>query len=81
MITHNYEYFDFNHTLLPTVLPLKEFYEEYYRLYREGIAFSKQFSVLRKYPLKEIPPTLVKGYRVYNRLRRAYLDYENELGR
>jgi radical SAM superfamily enzyme YgiQ (UPF0313 family) len=81
MITHNYEYFDFNHTLLPTTLPLKEFYEEYYRLYRQGIAFSKQISVLRKYPLKEIPPTLVKGYRVYNRLRRAYLDYENELGR
>jgi radical SAM superfamily enzyme YgiQ (UPF0313 family) len=80
MITHNYEYFDFNHTLLPTSLPLKEFYGEYYRLYREGIAFSKQLSVLRKYSLKEIPPTLVKGYRVYNRLRRAYLDYENELG-
>ena len=80
MITHTYEYFDFNHTLLPTALPLKEFYQEYYRLYREGIAFSKQLSVLRKYPLKEIPVTLVKGYRVYNRLRRAYLDYENELG-
>jgi radical SAM superfamily enzyme YgiQ (UPF0313 family) len=79
MITHNYEYFDFNHTLLPTTLPLKEFYGEYYRLYRTGIPFSKQLSVLRKYPLKEIPPTLVKGYRIYNRLRRAYLDYENEL--
>jgi radical SAM superfamily enzyme YgiQ (UPF0313 family) len=79
MITHNYEYFDFNHTLLPTTLPLKEFYGEYYRLYREGIAFSKQLSVLKKYRLKEIPPTLVKGYRIYNRLRRAYLDYENEL--
>jgi radical SAM superfamily enzyme YgiQ (UPF0313 family) len=81
MITHNYEYFDFNHTLLPTALPLKEFYGEYYRLYREGIAFSKQLSVLSKYPWRDIPPTLVKGYRIYNRLRRAYLDYENELGR
>jgi radical SAM superfamily enzyme YgiQ (UPF0313 family) len=80
MITHDYEYFDFNHTLLPTALPLKEFCEEYYRLYREGIAFSKQISVLSKYPLKEIPATLVKGYRVYNRLKRAYLDYEYELG-
>jgi radical SAM superfamily enzyme YgiQ (UPF0313 family) len=79
MITHNYEYFDFNHTLLPTTLPLKEFYEEYYQLYRQGIAFSKQISVLRKYAWKEIPGTLVKGYRVYNRLRRAYLDYETEL--
>jgi radical SAM superfamily enzyme YgiQ (UPF0313 family) len=79
MITYNYEYFDFNHTLLPTTLPLKEFYGEYYRLYREGIAFSKQLSVLRKYSWKEIPPTLVKGYRIYNRLKRAYLDYEIEL--
>jgi hypothetical protein len=80
MITHNYEYFDFNHTLLPTALPLKEFYGEYYRLYREGIAFSQQLAVLSKYPLKEIPPTLIKGYRVYNRLRKAYLDYDNERG-
>ena len=78
MITHNYEYFDFNHTLLPTTLPLKEFYEEYYRLYREGIALNKQISVLSKYPWKDIPSTLVKGYRIYNRLRRAYLDYEND---
>jgi radical SAM superfamily enzyme YgiQ (UPF0313 family) len=80
LITHNYEYFDFNHTLLPTTLSLKEFYREYYRLYRAGIAFSKQLSVLSKYPLKDIPPTLIKGYRVYNRLRKAYLDYENEFG-
>ncbi len=77
MITHDYEYFDFNHTLLPTALPLKEFYGEYYRLYREGIPFGKQLSVLKKYPLKEIPPTLVKAYRIYNRLRGAYLDYDN----
>lgn len=79
MITHNYEYFDFNHTLLPTALPLKDFYEEYYRLYREGIAFSKQISVLGKYAWKEIPGTLAKAYRIYNRLRKAYLDYETEL--
>lgn len=76
MITHNYDYFDFNHTLLPTALPLKEFYEEFYQLYRHGIPLRKQLSVLGKFPLKEIPPTFFRAYRVYNRLKRAYLDYD-----
>jgi hypothetical protein len=34
-----------------------------------------------KAPKKEISLTLVKGYRDYNRFRKAYLDYENKLGR
>lgn len=76
LITHNYDYFDFIHTLLPTALPLKEFYEEYYQLYRKAIPFTKRLSWLRKCPLKEIPPLLVSSYRVLNRLRMAYLDYE-----
>jgi radical SAM superfamily enzyme YgiQ (UPF0313 family) len=76
MITHNYDYFDFIHTLLPTALPLKEFYEEYYQLLMKGISFKKKMSVMRKFPVKEILPTFVKGVRTFNRLRRAYLDYE-----
>ena len=78
LLTHNYDYFDFIHTLLPTALPLKEFYEEYYQLRRKATPLTKQLSFLMKYPLREIPPTLVKSYRFYNRLKTAYLDYGNE---
>ncbi|MFC1999483.1 B12-binding domain-containing radical SAM protein [Chloroflexota bacterium] len=76
LLTHNYDYFDFIHTLLPTALPLKEFYTEYYQLGRKAIPLTKQLSFLRRYSLREIIPTLVKSYRVYNRLKTAYLDYE-----
>jgi radical SAM superfamily enzyme YgiQ (UPF0313 family) len=80
LITHNYDYFDFIHTLLPTALPLKKFYEEYYQLYRKGFSNKEQISLLRKFPWKEIPPLLVRGYRFYNRLRSAYLDYDDDKG-
>ena len=76
MITHNYDYFDFIHTLLPTALPLKEFYEEYYQLYQKAIPFSKRLAMLRKMPLRDIPALLASSYRVFGQLRRAYRDYE-----
>jgi radical SAM superfamily enzyme YgiQ (UPF0313 family) len=77
LITHNYDYFDFIHTLLPTVLPLEEFYAEYHELYTKGIALNKQLALLRKFPLKEIPQLLVKGRRFYSRLKTTYQDYNN----
>jgi radical SAM superfamily enzyme YgiQ (UPF0313 family) len=76
LITHNYDYFDFIHTLLLTTLPLKEFYAEYLRLYTRGVAPLRQLSLLWKFPLREIPVTLSRARRLYSRLAKAYLDYE-----
>ncbi len=76
MITHNYDYFDFVHTLLPTALPLKDFYEEYYQLYQKAIPLTKRLSMLRKMQLKEVPAMLVSSYRTFTQLRNAYRDYE-----
>lgn len=75
LITHDYDYFDFIHTLLPTALSLKEFYEEYHRLYTKAIPFTKGLSLVNKFPLKEIPSILTKTYRWRRRLRTAYLDF------
>jgi radical SAM superfamily enzyme YgiQ (UPF0313 family) len=76
LITQNYDYFDFIHTLLPTTLPLKEFYEEYYGLYKNAVPFSKQLLLLlRKMPLRDIPPLIKKSNRILNQLRNAYLGY------
>ncbi len=77
LITRNYDCFDFIHTLLPTRLPLKEFYSEYHDLYKHGVAPSRQLSLLRKYPVREVPGLLAKGRRFYNRLKTVHLDYEN----
>ncbi len=75
LITHEYDLFDFIHTVLPTALPLKEFYSEYLRLYKKGTTFSSQLGLLRKFPLREIPGAISKGLRFYSRLKTTHLDY------
>ncbi len=75
MITHNYDYFDFIHTLLPTRLPLKDFYREYYELYRKSVPPSKGLSFLRRYSWKEIPGVMVVYERWLKRLKRLDRDY------
>lgn len=78
LITHNYDYFDFIHTLLPPALPLKEFYEEYYQLAAKAISLSRGLSILRKFPLKDIPLSISSYNRFLKRLRTAHLDYETD---
>jgi len=76
MITHNYDYFDFIHTLLPTDLPLKEFYETYFDLYQKAIPLSKRLNMMRRMKLKDIPQMLVNSTRTFYNLRNAYQDYD-----
>ncbi len=75
LLTHDHEFFDFLHTVLPTALPLKEFYSEFRKLYMRSIPLRRQLSLLRKYPLREIPRILAMGFRFYDRLETAYRDY------
>lgn len=77
MVTHNYDYFDFLHTLLPTSLPLKEFYKELCYLYKKAIPLNKGISFVRKFPLREVPSILKRTNRILNQLRNAYQDYES----
>lgn len=76
LITRNYDYFDFLHTVLPTKLPLKQFYAEYARLYRSAMPLKGQLSLLAKFPLRELPATLGRAYRLQGLLRMAYRDYD-----
>jgi radical SAM superfamily enzyme YgiQ (UPF0313 family) len=75
LITRNYDLFDFIHTLLPTALPLDEFYEQYFRLYRTAIPLTRQLAVWRKFRWKDIPRVLSQSRHVLNRARHAYEDY------
>lgn len=76
IIMDNYDFFDFIHTVLPTELPLKEFYKEYLHLYKKGISRWRGIKALFKYPGNEIPPLLKKSFQIYERFENAYLDYE-----
>ena len=75
MITRNYDFFDFLHTLLPTSLSLEEFYEEMYLLYKKGISFRQWLSFMKRFPLKEILPRIRKQNKILNQIRYAWRDY------
>jgi hypothetical protein len=78
LITRNYDLFDFVHTVLPTELPLKEFYAEYSNLYRDAIPLTRSVNTLKRFPLKEMPTALLKSLRILVMLRNAYRDYDSE---
>lgn len=75
MIIDNYDFFDFIHTLLPTKLPVKDFYQEYYDLYIRGKSPKNHLKYLMKFPLGEIPGLYIRGLHFYRRLKNTYLDY------
>jgi radical SAM superfamily enzyme YgiQ (UPF0313 family) len=79
MIIDNYDYFDFIHTLLPTKLPLKDFYQEYYDLYIWGKSPKNHLKYFRKFPLSEIPGLYIRGLHFYQRLKLTFLDYPGDL--
>jgi radical SAM superfamily enzyme YgiQ (UPF0313 family) len=79
MITDNYDYFDFIHTLLPTKLPLQAFYEEYYQVYADAIPLRKRLPILLKWPLRDIPRFARSYKKVLRQLRTAYRDYGREV--
>jgi radical SAM superfamily enzyme YgiQ (UPF0313 family) len=61
LITSNYDYFDFLHTLLPTALPIKNFYKELTTLYKGSRSLKNRIKLMRKYPLWELP-SLFRAY-------------------
>ncbi len=76
MIDRDYDHVDFTHTLLPTALPLKDFYEECARLYEGSIPMANQLALLRKIPLRDVPRLSAIGKQFRRRLREAYRDQE-----
>jgi len=61
LINSSYDYFDFFHTLLPTKLPLNDFYRELASLFRRSRSLKNQIRLMRKYRLRELP-SLFRAY-------------------
>ena len=61
LITSDYDYFDFFHSLLPTTLPLKDFYRELTMLYKKSRSFRNRIKLMSRYPILEWP-SLLKAY-------------------
>ena len=77
LLTKNYDFFDFIHTVLPTQLSMKDFYTEYSRLLWNAVPFNRSLAFLRRFAWREIPPIVPKTFRLWRRLRNIHKDYED----
>lgn len=78
LITSNYDYFDFFHTLLPTTIPIKDFYIEIITLFKRSRSLKNQIKFMSKYPLRELP-SLFRTYGDFmKRLKTLEQDYRTE---
>jgi radical SAM superfamily enzyme YgiQ (UPF0313 family) len=75
LLTRDTDFFDFFHTVLPTNLPLDEFFEELIGLYRRAVPFMRQASLLLKFPLGEWPAVYARTRRIFKRMEAIPRDY------
>jgi radical SAM superfamily enzyme YgiQ (UPF0313 family) len=75
LLTHDTDFFDFIHTVLPTRLPLEEFFDELTGLYRWAVPQKRQLALLRKFPIGEWPAVWGRSYRTFKRMRTIARDY------
>ncbi len=76
LLTHNYDLYDFFHTVLPTRLPLKNFYREFYHLHIKVAKLNvKGFTKLTSMVdgSSYMPSGNIAKW--FNSLKYAYLDY------
>lgn len=75
LITSSYDFVDFFHTLLPTKLPMKRFYQELADLYKHSRSLKNQIRLLRKYRVRDLP-SLFRTFGVFlKRLEKLEHDY------
>lgn len=76
LISSNYDYFDFFHTVMPTTLPMKDFYRELTTLYKTSRSLKNRIKFMSRYPLRELP-TLFRAYADFlKRLNTLDQDYK-----
>lgn len=71
----NYDHFDLFHPVLPTKLPMKEFFEELHGLYQEVNGPQDLLPTLKRYRMLDIPKTMQRYYRVAKQMREGYRAY------
>jgi len=75
LLTHDTDLFDFIHTVMPTQLPLEEFFDELIGLYRHAVPLNRQLSLLKKFPARELPAVFGRSARAYRRMKSMHQDY------
>ena len=71
----DYEFFDCMHTVLPTRLPLKEFYGQLARLYWDSNPLKNNLSSITMLPLTRVLGVAWLRHRLLSRLKNLYKEY------
>lgn len=75
-LLHNYNLFDMVHTILPTTLPLKEFYKEYSNLFfKVGLSPEEKKKFIKAMSLKELLQVFLKTKKLYKKVKNSYRLY------
>jgi radical SAM superfamily enzyme YgiQ (UPF0313 family) len=74
LLTKRHEMFDFMHTVLPTTLPLKEFYAELAWLFGNALPVRHTFGILRKYGGMRALKLLIK-YLFHCKAQKGIMNY------
>jgi radical SAM superfamily enzyme YgiQ (UPF0313 family) len=75
-IINNYDLYDMAHTILPTKLPLKQFYKEYTKLTKNAIPLRKKIKLFRHIDPKFRKELIASTKKGYKNLKNAYRDYD-----
>jgi radical SAM superfamily enzyme YgiQ (UPF0313 family) len=72
-VTHNLNLFDMVHTVVPTALPLKDFYKEYSDLlFKKGIPSQTRKKLFKQIKLKDRWKLLRNGMKLYKGVKNSY---------
>lgn len=79
LLTKRHVMFDFMHTVLPTTLPLKEFYSELAWLYGNALPVRHTYGILRKYGVMRALKLLMKYPYIISKVKKGYMDYGRDI--
>ncbi|NMA69299.1 MAG: B12-binding domain-containing radical SAM protein, partial [Desulfitobacterium sp.] len=79
LLTNDPEFFDFMHTVLPTTLPLKEFYNEYANTILKATPTFRYWKFISKFEFKRRLPYMMEMLRVLKDIREGYKWHESSL--
>jgi len=80
LITRQHDMFDFIHTVLPTTLPLEEFYAEFAGLFGNALPVRYRFGNLRRYGWKRGMRLFMKTAGMLEQIRNVHMDYPKVSG-
>ena len=77
IIIKNFDFYDFSHPVIPTLLPIKEFYEKIAWIYESTLPMEKMASLIKKLP-KNVAEKLNSDFEErMKKIRSAHESYKN----